>query len=505
MGVTYVVMFLQSNNILQCQSFDIALRGLYTAVLLREPSLQVETVLAAGLHLAAMSRKVLLVDLDSSSQQHGSRVLRDCGCEVSAVNSGAAALALLASREFHAVLIDFRLAGAGGSDLAAAAKHAQPGINVILTVEGIGNVPAQQSLRLRGYPLLIKPLKIEELARALEAPPEAPPSPPPELAPTAPEQNPTEFAGLVGDSERMKKIYRLISKVALQRHPVLITGESGTGKELVARAIHSRGPWRDQPFVPVDCGALPPTLIESELFGHVKGAFTGAAQSRQGLLAAAGSGTVFLDEIGELPIELQSRLLRALQEHEIRPLGSNERVRFEARIIAATNQDLEQGIKRGTFRKDLFFRLNVVSIKMPSLRDRKEDIPVLARHFLKRLESQKSVTQISDEVLGRLMSYDWPGNVRELENCIQRAVSLGSGKFIEMHNLPSAMLYNVARRSSSRQDFTTLQGLELQAIRQALQATGGDRVRAAKMLGIGKTTIYRKIKDYGIDVNPEAA
>ena len=329
----------------------------------------------------------------------------------------------------NAVLIDFRLAGAGGSDLAAAAKHAQPGINVILTVEGIGNVPAQQSLRLRGYPLLIKPLKIEELARALEAPPEAPPSPPPELAPTAPEQNPTEFAGLVGDSERMKKIYRLISKVALQRHPVLITGESGTGKELVARAIHSRGPWRDQPFVPVDCGALPPTLIESELF---RARERRLYRSRPIAAGTAGGGLLW-DSVPRRnrrtadPVE--SRLLRALQEHEIRPLGSNERVRFEARIIAATNQDLEQGIKRGIFRKDLFFRLNVVSIKMPSLRDRKEDIPVLARHFLKRLESQKSVTQISDEVLGRLMSYDWPGNVRELENCIQRAVSLGSGKF----------------------------------------------------------------------------
>ena len=165
---------------------------------------------------------------------------------------------------------------------------------------------------------------------------------------------------MVGTSERMKKIYRLVSKVAMQRHPVLIMGESGTGKELVARAIHTQGPWSNQPFVPVDCGALPPTLIESELFGHVKGAFTGAVMPRRGLLAAAGSGTVFLDEIGELPVELQSRLLRALQEHEIRPLGSNDSIHFDARIIAATNQDLEAGIKRGTFRKDLFFRLNVV-------------------------------------------------------------------------------------------------------------------------------------------------
>jgi len=247
---------------------------------------------------------------------------------------------------------------------------------------------------------------------------------------------------------------------------------------------------------------LPPTLIESELFGHVKGAFTGAAQARQGLLATAGSGTVFLDEIGELPIELQSRLLRALQEHEIRPLGSNERIRFDARVVAATNRDLEAAITNGAFRKDLFFRLNVVAVKIPSLRDRKQDIPLLVRHFLSRLGDGKPAMQISDEVLGRLMSYDWPGNVRELENCVQRAVSLGSGTFIQMEDLPSAMLYHLARKSGSRGDLSTLQALEQQAIREALQLTGGDRVRAAKLLGIGKTTIYRKLKEYGIEANP---
>lgn len=451
-----------------------------------------------------MSTKVLLVEPDPSLQRHCARVLRDCACETSVAESAGAALTLLRNRKFDALLIDLHLANAEGSDLPGAAQRVHPGINIILMVEGMGNPRSEQPLRLHGCPLLIKPLRIEDLAQALAAMPESLAAP---LAqPDAPKSSATreEFAGLVGTSERMRKIYHLISKLASQRHPVLIMGESGTGKELVARAIHTEGSWRDKPFVPVDCGALPPTLIESELFGHVKGAFTGAAQSRQGLLAAAGSGTVFLDEIGELPIELQSRLLRALQEHEIRPLGSNERVRFEARIIAATNQELEAAIKRGSFRKDLFFRLNVVSIKMPSLRDRKEDIPALVRHFLARYDNQKSVTQISDEALGRLLSYDWPGNVRELENCIQRAVSLGSGTFIQIQDLPSSMLYRLARKSSSRQDLTTLQAIEQQAIRQALQATGGDRVRAAKLLGIGKTTIYRKLKEYGIDETPAA-
>jgi DNA-binding NtrC family response regulator len=452
-----------------------------------------------------MNRKVLLVDPDPSSQQQCARVLRDCMCEVTAVDSASAALTQLTSKKFDAALMDLRLAGFNGTDLTAVARRAHAGINIILTVEAMVNAPSLQPLRLTGFPLLAKPLKIEELVRALEAPP-------PEIAlaamePTAPPSTPAaeEFAGMVGGSVRMKKIYRLISKVALQRHTVLIVGESGTGKELVARAIHTHGPWHDQPFVPVDCGALPPTLIESELFGHVKGAFTGAAQSRQGLLAAAGSGTVFLDEIGELPIELQSRLLRAIQEHEIRPLGSNERIKFEARIIAATNQNLEDGIKNGKFRKDLFFRLNVVTIKMPSLRDRKEDISELVGHFLERYDENPTTTRISDQAMGCLMSYDWPGNIRELENCIQRAVSLGSGAFIQMEDLPTCMLYRFMRKSSSRLDLNTLQALEQQAIRQALQTTGGDRVRAAKLLGIGKTTIYRKLKEYGIDVSATEA
>ncbi len=451
-----------------------------------------------------MTRKVLLVDLPSSSKEQCVRVLRDCACEPSAVDSPAAAFDLLGRRKFDVLLVDFRLAAQGGTDLLAAARRSQPGINAILMVEGNGNPPPDHLLRLRGYPLLTKPLKIEDLARALQAEPEAPP-PPPEPVVAKAGEVPPEFASMVGTSERMKKIYRLVSKVALQRHPVLIMGESGTGKELVARAVHTQGPWSKQPFVPVDCGALPPTLIESERFGHVKGAFTGAVLPRRGLLAAAGSGTVFLDEIGELPVELQSRLLRALQEHEIRPLGSNDSIHFDARIIAATNQDLEAGIKRGTFRKDLFFRLNVVTIKMPSLRDRKEDIPTLVRHFLERFDTRRPLAQIPDEVMGRLLSYDWPGNVRELENCIQRAVSLGSGTFMQMRDLPSVMLYQLARQSSPRQDLSTLQALEQQAIRQALAATDGDRVRAAKLLGIGKTTIYRKLKEYGIEANPAEA
>jgi two-component system response regulator HydG len=308
------------------------------------------------------------------------------------------------------------------------------------------------------------------------------------------------YAGLSGASARMQKVYHLIAKVAVTRDPVLILGESGTGKELVARAIHSKGPWGDQPFVPIDCGALTPTLIESEMFGHVRGAFTGATHGRQGLLAAAGEGTVFLDEIVELPVELQSKLLRALQEREIKPLGSNERIPVKARIVAATNQDLEAAIKRGTFRKELYFRLNVVAIKLPPLRERREDIPGLVPFFLEKHEANLGgITGVSDEVMARLMSYDWPGNVRELENCIQRALALGSAPEIRVVDLPSNLLYLVGEPRHDPRTLATLQQLEQRAILQALEATKGDRLRAAKLLGIGKTTIYRKLKEYGLE------
>ena len=308
------------------------------------------------------------------------------------------------------------------------------------------------------------------------------------------------YAGLSGASARMQKVYHVIAKIAQTRDPVLILGESGTGKELVARAIHGKGPWRDRPFVPIDCGALTPTLIESEMFGHVRGAFTGATHGRQGLLAAAGEGTVFLDEIVELPVELQPKLLRVLQEREIKPLGSNQRIPVKARIIAATNQDLEAAIKRGTFRKELFFRLNVVSIKLPPLRERREDIPGLVRFFLaKHKASLVSITGVSEEVMARLMSYDWPGNVRELENCIQRALALGSAPQIRVVDLPSNLLYFVGQPPRDPAALATLRELEQRHILQALEATKGDRLRAARLLGIGKTTIYRKLKEYGLD------
>ncbi len=245
---------------------------------------------------------------------------------------------------------------------------------------------------------------------------------------------------MIGRSAEMEKLYRILSKVAQSSHPVLILGESGTGKELVARTIHAFGPNAQKPFLPVDCGSLVPTLIESELFGYVKGAFTGANRSKDGLLVSAEGGTVFLDEIGELSLDLQAKLLRALQEREVRPVGATHRVPIKARIVAATNRDLAAMVERGAFRKDLFYRLNVVNLRLPSLRDRREDIPLLAAHFLDRISREHGAKfTLSDEALRTMMRYDWPGNVRELENAVERACALSSGPVLHLGDLPTQL------------------------------------------------------------------
>ena len=320
-----------------------------------------------------------------------------------------------------------------------------------------------------------------------------------ELAPEAER----ELRKLVGHSAGMEKLREEVQKAAAKRLPVLVLGESGTGKELVARAIHACSPWRDEPFVPVDCGSLAPSLIESELFGHVKGAFTGATQSRAGLLVEAGKGTLLLDEIGELPVELQAKLLRVLQEREVRPVGSNERMPMEARIVAATNVNLKEAVREGNFRQDLYYRLNVFTIRIPPLRERKEDILMLVNHFILRHGTADGIADFSPEFMNRLMQYNWPGNVRELENAVQRAVALSSGVRLDFKDLPSTLAYRSENRSGGG-DSAKLQDLERRAIKEALDAVGGDRLRAAKLLGIGKTTIYRKLKEYGLEAEAES-
>jgi len=310
--------------------------------------------------------------------------------------------------------------------------------------------------------------------------------------------------GIVGETPVMQKLYKIIGKVAANVHPVLILGESGTGKELVARAIHFHGTRRDRPFIPVDCGTLVPSLMESELFGHEKGAFTGAERSKDGLLKIAQGGTVFFDEIGELPLELQAKLLRAVQEKEIRPVGSTRRIPIDVRVIAATNLDLESAVQNGTFRTDLYFRLNVVTLKLPPLRDRMDDLELLVNAFLDRIAKNTGQPRkhLSREAVRVLMTYSWPGNVRELENFIERAVALGSSQTLQPLDFPTQLSVRMPpvlesnREQRSRRKVVPIAEVERHAILSAVEEAKGDKLLAAKMLGIGKTTLYRKLQKY---------
>jgi transcriptional regulator with PAS, ATPase and Fis domain len=322
---------------------------------------------------------------------------------------------------------------------------------------------------------------------------------------------------LVGQSSRIRNVLRMVEKLGRCRWPVLLLGETGTGKEVVARSIHNVNPVG--PFVTIDCSSLVGPLMESELFGHVKGAFTGATGTKTGLIETADGGTAFFDEIGELPLDLQVKLLRVLQEKEFRPVGSLLQRRSDFRVIAATNRDLAKEVEKGTFRRDLFYRLNVVNMRLAPLRDRKEDIPALIVHFLGRYGRNHTLTQ---ETLEVMLSYDWPGNVRELENCIQHMVAINSGPLLHAMELPSMLQHHLmAKQTQSlsaavgaplakppgealahghRAPIVPLMQMERQAIIEALEYTKGDRANAANLLGIGRTTLYRKLKEYQLAV-----
>jgi transcriptional regulator with PAS, ATPase and Fis domain len=308
----------------------------------------------------------------------------------------------------------------------------------------------------------------------------------------------------------MQDVMRMISRLKDTRTPVLISGESGTGKELVARAIHFRGVLAQMNFLAVDCGALVPTLMESELFGYEKGAFTGAMKSKAGLFQAANGGTIFLDEIGELPLEMQAKLLRVLQEKEVRPVGSNERITVDVRVIAATNRDLEAAYREGTFRKDLYFRLNVVTVHLPPLRERRSDIPTLVHHFLNRYAPTASM-QVTPAAMKSLLQYDWPGNVRELENCIARAITLGDQQVMDVKDLPPAIRteqpvsLEMTPQDAASLSTTALAEMEKMTILRVFEQAHGDKALAGKMLGISRATLYRKLKRYNIPLRGDSA
>jgi DNA-binding NtrC family response regulator len=440
---------------------------------------------------------VLVVDDEQSARDLCCDVATDTGLRARGAATTEEALEILDQFPVDIVITDLRVPQMGGIELLRRVRDHYPQTAVVMLTQ-FGTIDsAVEATRMGAADYVTKPFRVAELrtklgrlVHSLETDQENR---------VLREQLRTRpgFGELIGTSQKMSRVYRLVEKVSDHNYPVLVLGESGTGKELVARSIHYLGERRNKPFVPVDCSALVPTLIESELFGYVKGAFTGALHAKQGLLESAGGGTLFLDEIGDLPIDLQAKLLRALQEHEVKPVGSNERVSISARVIAATHRDLESAVRTGAFRQDLFFRLNVVQIKLPPLRDRKNDIPLLVNAFLEKFsESQGRSRTISEDAIARLIAYDWPGNVRELENAVERAVALGSGPILHVGDLPSNLQYGTQERLPDKDEFLPLEELERRAILRALRESGGDKLAAARLLGIGKTTLYRKLKQY---------
>ena len=461
---------------------------------------------------------VLVVDDDEAVRKACCQIASELGfAVVLSADSATAAQGILKHHEIDVLLLDLKLPGGGGLPLLERVKALHPDTAVIMMTAFATVASAVEAMRIGAGDYLTKPFALEELTRVLVR--------------TAQQleldvqsrllrerlRTQQGMGGLVGRSPEMEKLYRILSKVAYSTHPVLILGESGTGKELVARSIHFNGSNAAKPFVPVDCGSLVPTLIESELFGHVKGAFTGAARAKEGLLASAEGGTVFLDEIGELPLDLQAKLLRALQEKEVRPVGSTTARPISARVLAATNRDLAGMVERGTFRKDLYFRLNVVNLRIPPLRDRREDIAPLAMHCLERMEKESGVARtFSDSTLRVMSEYDWPGKVRELENAIERACALSSGSVLHMGDLPTELqnfrlqqaptvgmeedVVNQGQNAGTtigNGEIVSIAEMEKHAILGTIRQLKGDKLMASKVLGIGKTTLYRKLKEYG--------
>ena len=450
--------------------------------------------------------RLLVVDDEQSIRRLCMTVGEALGFACMEADSGESALALLDEQPAHVILTDLVMPNMSGLEFLEKVKKMLPRTEVAV-MTGHGSVEtAVQAMKLGAYDYISKPFSpLEELRLFLRRMAE-------KIRLVEENQflrermdTETELHGIVGASAKIQDVLRMISRLKDTRTPVLITGESGTGKELVARAIHFRGSFAHRPFVAVDCGSLVPTLIESELFGYEKGAFTGAMRSKTGLFQSANGGTIFLDEIGELPLELQAKLRRVLQEKEVRPVGSNQKVKVDVRVIAATNRDLEAEYRKGTFRKDLFFRLNVVTVHLPSLRERRSDIPMLAHWFLDRYAPGDSI-QITSAAMKSLLQYDWPGNVRELENCVERAVALGDRRTIDVGDLPASVSslgsgsMRDLRAEAEMEDAspTDLEDIERATIQRVFEQVKGDKVLAGKMLGISRATLYRKLKRYNI-------
>ena len=448
--------------------------------------------------MASKSPSILIVDDDPGFREFLRLFLEREGYRVSLARDGKEALSRLEEVNPDLILLDLRMPEMGGLEFLEHLRR-QGNETPVIVITAYASLDSAVKAKKEGaYDYLPKPFRLEDLRRKLK---EALKSSPPR------EEISGEFMGIIGRSPAMRRLFSLLPKIARAESNVLITGESGTGKELVARAIHRLSPRKDKPFVVVNCAGIPATLLESELFGYKAGAFTGAKCDKPGLFARAHGGTIFLDEIGDLPPDLQVKLLRVVEYKTFTPLGSSQEVQVDVRIISATNRDLEEEVREGRFREDLYFRLNVLSVHLPPLRERREDIPLLVQHFLEKYSQKmgKSGLGISDYALRALMEYDFPGNVRELENIIERSVALESGPLI----LPETLTLRPGRRKS--EDFSVElppEGLDLEAflarvekglLRQALERTGGRKEEAARLLKLSPRSFRYRLQKYQLE------
>ena len=456
-----------------------------------------------------MQINILLVDDEQPIREALLLLLKNADYRISGCGSGQEAIQHLESEQFDIVITDLFLPDITGIDIHKKAKELSPAIEVILITGHASAETAVRAMKEGAFDYITKPLNIEELRVIITKAIEKQQLLSENISLKKQLRDKYEFSNIIGSSPAMQKVFSRITKVIKTDSTVLVLGESGTGKELIAKAIHSNGPRRDKPFIAVHCGAIPENLLESELFGHTKGAFTGAIRDKIGKFEAAHHGTIFLDEIATLPMHLQIKLLRVLQEQEVERIGSNKPIKLDVRIISATNVNLEEEVKKGNFRDDLFYRLNVIPVTLPPLRERVEDILPLVRHFLAKYskEMDRPLMSIAREALMALEVYNWPGNVRELENVVERTVALTEGVQITLSDLPS----NISRSYSEQEELPTrvtsrgvdlgkvLTDIEQKMISDALSLSDGVKARAAVLLNMNRTTLVEKMRRLGME------
>ena len=446
-----------------------------------------------------MNPSLLLIDDDEVLREILANALRAHDYTVEGVSDGVQALAMLHSQPFNVVITDIHMVGMSGIELCTILSETWPELPVIM-ITGQGSMDvAIAAIRAGAYDFITKPISLEALHIAVQRAIERQHLRSEVRRLLEVVESSQNVTGMVRASPAIRKVFELIDRVAKSEASVLIYGETGTGKELAARALHDKSHRKNGPFVAINCAALPSALLESELFGHVRGAFTDARQARAGLFVQANGGTLFLDEIGELPLEIQAKLLRALQEHKVRPVGGDTEVPFDARLISATSIDLESAVEEQHFRRDLHYRINVMIILMPPLRARGNDILLLAQHFLTKEASKqnKEVTGIGTAVAGRLLDYDWPGNVRELGNCMERAVALTRRSELGLEDLPDKLRRHKSSilviDTTNPDELLPLLEMERRYIRRVLAAVNGNKTRAAKILHLDRRSFYRRL------------